>query len=143
MLGIHTAKTRWSPIFDIYFQIWNMLQSFLIVRLPVAMATVKKANSMVMSAMYSHVIYPSLVNMQHVVFELRLFSGVANIEARGAEYPPWQRKIYQRSGKRGRNREKRKNREEKAKIGKVLSLCPSWQNDRTGYATAFVTVFNQ
>ena len=31
-----------SPIFNIYFQIWIMLQSFLIGRLPVAMATVLK-----------------------------------------------------------------------------------------------------
>ena len=31
---------RWSPIFDIYFQLWIMLQSFLIGRLTVVMATI-------------------------------------------------------------------------------------------------------
>ena len=61
---------------------------------------------------------------------------------KGAECHPWQQKNCQKLGKRGENREKRgqirkkkrknrgkkrKNWEEKAKIGKVLSLCPSWQ----------------
>ena len=69
--------------------------------------------------------------------------GVAT-RSRWAECPPWQRKNCQKSVKRGGKREKnqekirgggnrekegkkRKNQEEKAKIGKVLSLCPSWQ----------------
>ena len=54
------------------------------------------------------------------------FSGVATGVARGAECHPWQQnfaknreKIGEKSGK------KKKNREEKAKIGKFLSLCPS------------------
>ena len=57
---------------------------------------------------------------------------------KGAECPPWQwtnvknlEKEEKKSGKReekfGKNREKEENREERAKIGKVLSLCPSWQ----------------
>ena len=51
----------------------------------------------------------------------------------GAECHPWQRKIYQKSRKRGeKSGKKRKNQIEKAKIWKVLSLCPSWQ---TGLAT--------
>ena len=38
------------------------------------------------------------------------------------------KKKSQKLGKRGENLEKEgKNQEEKAKIGKVLSLCPSWQ----------------
>ena len=37
---------------------------------------------------------------------------------RGQNVPPWQRKICQKSGKRGRK---------SGKIGKVLSLTPSWQ----------------
>ena len=52
---------------------------------------------------------------------------------KGGECPPWQRKNCQKTGKIGGNREKekenreqiekkRKNREEKTKIGKVLSL---------------------
>ena len=40
MLSIHRAKKLWSPIFDICFQIWILLQSFLIGRLPVAIPTV-------------------------------------------------------------------------------------------------------
>ena len=57
--------------------------------------------------------------------------------ARGAECHPWQWKICQKSGK---NQEKlgkkRKNREEKATIGMVLSLCPTWQ---IGLATLLAT----
>ena len=63
----------------------------------------------------------------------------------GAECTPWQWKIWQKLGKKGKigkkegkrqkftwenkkNLKKRKNREETyAKISKVLSLCPSWQ----------------
>ena len=49
----------------------------------------------------------------------------------GQECHPWQQKICQKLGKRGRNQEKsgkkRKNWEERAKIGKALSLCLSWQ----------------
>ena len=58
---------------------------------------------------------------------------------KGAECHPWQRKNCQKSGK------KRRNREEKAKIGKVFLLCPSWQ---TGLAmllkdtTPFVVRFD-
>ena len=50
--------------------------------------------------------------------------------ARGAKCHPWQRKICQKLGKEveiGKNLEKRGKSEEKAKNGKVLSLCPSWQ----------------
>ena len=54
---------------------------------------------------------------------------------KGGRVPPWQRNICQKSGKRGTKsgkrggkiRKKRINQEEKAKIRKVLSLCPSWQ----------------
>ena len=57
--------------------------------------------------------------------------------AMGAECHPWERKKCQKSGKRGeKSGKKRKNREEKAKIRKVLSLCPSWQ-DGVGYTTVF------
>ena len=50
----------------------------------------------------------------------------------GGRVPPLSAKnIAKNRGKRGKksgkNREMRKNREERAKIGKVLSLCPSWQ----------------
>ena len=49
----------------------------------------------------------------------------------GQSATPDSKKNCQKSGKKGKNQEKlgkkRKNREEKAKIGKVLSLCPSWQ----------------
>ena len=54
--------------------------------------------------------------------------------ARGAECNRWQRKNCQKSGKRSqegkirKHREKKKkNREEQAKIGKFLPLCPTWQ----------------
>ena len=44
---------------------------------------------------------------------------------------PWEQKICQKLGKRREKsekiRKKRKNRKEKAKIRKVLLLCPSWQ----------------
>ena len=51
-------------------------------------------------------------------------SGVATGVARGAECHLWQRKF----AKNWENQEKiRKNREEKAKFRKFLSLCPSWQ----------------
>ena len=41
---------------------------------------------------------------------------------------PWQWKNCKKWGKRGeKSGKQRKNQEEKAKIGKVLSLCPSWQ----------------
>ena len=50
---------------------------------------------------------------------------------KGAECHPWQRKFAKNREKEGQNQEKsgkkRTNREEKAKIGKFLSLCPSWQ----------------
>ena len=45
-------------------------------------------------------------------------------------------KNWEKEGKKsGKIGKKRKNREEKAKIGKVLSLCPSWQ---TGLAMLLV-----
>ena len=68
MLSIHRATKNMRLILDIYFQIWIMLQSFLIGRLPVAMATILNSGFMVLCAMYSYIIYPSLVNMRHVVF---------------------------------------------------------------------------
>ena len=67
-----------SPIFDIYFQIWIMLQSVLIGRLPFAMATILKNRFHVLCAMYSYTIYPSMVNMQHFVFEIRLLQCLPN-----------------------------------------------------------------
>ena len=61
----------------------------------------------------------------------RSISGVATGVARGAECHPWQRKICQKSEKRGKKSgkfgKKEENWEEKAKIREVLSLCPSWQ----------------
>ena len=54
---------------------------------------------------------------------------------------PWiphqQHKIYQKSGKRRKIRKKRENQEEKAKIRKVLSLCPS--SRQIGLATLLHT----
>ena len=56
-------------------------------------------------------------------------SGVATGDARGQSATPDSEKNYPKSGKEGGKAgkigKKRKNREEKAKIGKVLSLCPS------------------
>ena len=55
-----------------------------------------------------------------------IISGVTTGGAREAE--PWQWKICQKLGKKEEKLgKKRKNREEKAKIRKLLSLCPSWQ----------------
>ena len=55
-------------------------------------------------------------------------SGVATEGARGGRVPPLTAKnlpkIWKKRGKSGK---KRKNREGKAKIGKVISLCPFWQ----------------
>ena len=89
-----------------------------------------------------------------------LGSGVATEVARGGgKLPPLTAKKLPKIGKIRKNREKfrknrakkRKYREEKAKIGKFLSLFPSWQpylsggevsftfpllTDRAGYATA-------
>ena len=71
----------------------------------------------------------SLVKLRRATNHTRQWR--SQYRARGAECPPWQRKNCQKLGKVGKNREKikqkRKNREEKAKIGKVISLCPSWQ----------------
>ena len=51
--------------------------------------------------------------------------------------PPLAAKNLPKIGKkRGKIRKKRKNREEKAKIGKVLSLLPLL-TDRAGYATSY------
>ena len=62
-------------------------------------------------------------------------SGVATGGHGGTECHPWQQKNCQKSGKRAKKLGKKsKNWEEKAKIGKVLSLCPLI--DRAGYATA-------
>ena len=78
-IGIDVEYTQdyktMKPDFDIYFQIWITLQSFLIDGLPVAMATVLKIRHY---GLYSYSIYPSMVNMQHFVFELRLLQFVAN-----------------------------------------------------------------
>ena len=46
-------------------------------------------------------------------------------------------KIAEKRKERGKTGKKRTNREEKAKIGKVLSLCPSWQK---GLATLLPVV---
>ena len=70
-------------------------------------------------------------------------SGVASIGARGAECHPDSKKksskIKKIGKKRGhigkKSRKRGKNRDEKAKIGKVLSLCPSFQ---IGLATLLV-----
>ena len=73
MLSMHMAKKKpWSLIFDIYFQTWIMLQSFLIGRLLIAMTTVLKSGSLVLCAMYSYIIYTNMVEMKHFIFELRL-----------------------------------------------------------------------
>ena len=64
MLSIYRATKPWRLMFDIYFQLWITMQSFLIGRLPVGF--------MVLCAMYSYIIFPSMVNMRHFVFELRL-----------------------------------------------------------------------
>ena len=53
-------------------------------------------------------------------------SGVATGGSRG-QSAHQQRKICQKLGKRGKKSGKGENLEEKAKIGKVLSLCPLWQ----------------
>ena len=45
----------------------------------------------------------------------------------GQSATPDSEKIAKNREKEGKIRKKRKNREEKAKIGKFLSLCPSWQ----------------
>ena len=56
-------------------------------------------------------------------------SGVATGGHRGQSATPDSEKFVKNREKRGENQEKsgkkKKNREEKAKIGKVLSLCPS------------------
>ena len=66
-IGIDVKYTQgykpWSPIFDIYFQIWIRLQSFLIGRLQVAMATTLKPGFMVLCTMYSYIIYQSMAKM--------------------------------------------------------------------------------
>ena len=49
--------------------IWIMLQSFLIGRMPTAMATVLKIRFQNF-VIYSYIIFPSMVNMQDFVFEL-------------------------------------------------------------------------
>ena len=65
-----------------------------------------------------------------------LYSGVATGGQGGQSATPDSEKFAKNLEKEGNNQEKsgkkRKNREEKVKIGKVLSLCPSWQ---TGLAT--------
>ena len=62
------------------------------------------------------------------------FSGVASIGARGSECPPDSEKF----AKIWKNQEKRgKNWEEKAKIGKILSLWPSWQKGLATLLDAF------
>ena len=56
------TKPSWSPNFDIYFQICIILQSFLIGRLQVAMATVFeiRLHGFVRNV-YSYIIYPSIM----------------------------------------------------------------------------------
>ena len=49
--------------------------------------------------------------------DVRTCSGIATGVARGAECHPWQRKFCQKSGKRGKNQEKMKNREKRGQIG--------------------------
>ena len=71
-----------------------------------------------------------------------IVSGVATGGGDGGQSAtPDSEKIAKHWGKVGKNRENRqkkmKNRKEKAKIGKVLSLCPSWQ---IGLATLLNTV---
>ena len=66
------------------------------------------------------------------------FSGVASIGQRGQSAPPLDSQkivknrekggeIGKKRGKIEKNREKEENRKERAKIGKVFALCPSWQ----------------
>ena len=52
-------------------------------------------------------------------------SGVATGDARGGRVPPLTAKKMPKIGEKSGI--KRRNREEKANIGKVFSLCPSWQ----------------
>ena len=54
-------------------------------------------------------------------------SGVATEGSRGAEVPPLHSEKFAKNREKAlkKSGKKRKNREEKAKIGKVLSLCPS------------------
>ena len=58
-------------------------------------------------------------------------SGVATGQSRGAECPPWQRKIWQKSGKRGRKSGKRGKKRKKWEESFTLPLL----TDRAGYAT--------
>ena len=54
-------------------------------------------------------------------------SGVATGVARGQSATPDSKNLPKIGKKYGKIGKKRKNQEEKAKIGKFLSLCPSWQ----------------
>ena len=56
-----------TPIFDIYCQLWCKAWS-----VAGCHRNILKFGFMVLYAMYSYIIYPSMVNMQHLVFELRL-----------------------------------------------------------------------
>ena len=72
---------------------------------------------------------------------LRLSSGVATGWSRGADCHPWQRKICQKSGKRGKNQEKSGKKEEKSgRKGKNRegSFTLPLLTDRASYATAFI-----
>ena len=67
---------------------------------------------------------------------LILYTVLCSCGIEGAECPPWQRKICQKSVKRGRKSGKSRNKSGKrGKIRKVLLLCPSWQ---IGLATLLV-----
>ena len=69
-----------------------------------------------------------------------MYSGVATGVARGQSTTP-DSKIFaknrEKEEKITKNREKRKNQEEKAKIGKFLSLLPLL-TDKAGFATGYV-----
>ena len=67
-----------KPNFRYLFSNLNYFASVLIGRLPVAMAPYQKSGFIGLCAMYSYIIYPSMVNMQHFVFELRLLQCLAN-----------------------------------------------------------------
>ena len=89
-----------------------------------------------------------LVTDRVTEFRLNCWRQMENFKQSRRQVRPNSEKISKMSGKRGgkwgKNRgkeeklgkeekigKKRKNREEKAKIGKVLSLCPSWQRGLT------------
>ena len=81
---------------------------------------------------------PNLWNWYFLLQESARNQWRSQYRSKGGRVPPFTAKKLSKIGKnlekirkRGKSWEKiekkRKNREEKAKIGKVLSLCPSWQ----------------